>query len=79
MLIRPTGSIHTLFMRFPIDVVFLSRDYAVLKVVENVRPWRLAAARRAKAVLELPTGSAARHLQVGETLVIVPNWQETAR
>lgn len=76
LLIRPTGSIHTMFMRFAIDVVFLDRDYVVLKAVENVRPWRFAAARRAKAVLELPVGSAARHLKVGETLVIVPNWQE---
>jgi uncharacterized membrane protein (UPF0127 family) len=69
------GAIHTLFMRFAIDVVFLDRDYVVIKVVENVRPWRFAGARRAKAVLELPTGSAARRLRVGERLVIVPNWK----
>jgi uncharacterized membrane protein (UPF0127 family) len=75
LLLRPVGAIHTLFMRFAIDVVFLDRDYVVLKVVENVRPWRFAAARRAKAVLELPTGSAARRLRVGERLVIVPNWK----
>jgi uncharacterized protein len=75
LLLRPVGSIHTLFMRFAIDVVFLDRDYVVVKVAENVRPWRFAAARRAKAVLELPTGSAARRLRVGQTLVIVPNQQ----
>jgi uncharacterized membrane protein (UPF0127 family) len=75
LLLRPVNAIHTLFMRFAIDVVFLDRDYVVVKVVENVRPWRFAAARRAKAVLELPTGSAARRLRVGETLVIVPNWR----
>lgn len=75
LLLRPVGAIHTLFMRFAIDVVFLDRDYVVLRVVENVRPWRFAAARRAKAVLELPTGSAARRLRVGERLVIVPNWK----
>jgi uncharacterized membrane protein (UPF0127 family) len=75
LLLRPVGAIHTLFMRFAIDVVFLDRDYVVLKVVENLRPWRFAAARRAKAVLELPTGSAARRLRVGERLVIVPNWR----
>jgi uncharacterized membrane protein (UPF0127 family) len=74
LLLRPVGAIHTLFMLFPIDVVFLDRDYNVLKVVENVRPWRFAAARRAKAVIELPAGAAARvGLQVGEALVIVPN------
>ena len=36
MLIRPTSSIHTFFMRFPIDAVFLSRDGEVLKVKPNV-------------------------------------------
>jgi len=61
-------------MLFAIDVVFLDRDYTVLKVVEGLRPWRFAGARRAKAVLELPAGGA-RRLRVGESLVIVPNWQ----
>jgi uncharacterized membrane protein (UPF0127 family) len=75
LLLRPVGAIHTLFMLFAIDVVFLDRNYNVLKVVENVRPWRFAGARRAKAVLELPAGAAARMgLRAGETLVIVPNW-----
>lgn len=74
LLLRPVGAIHTLFMLFAIDVVFLDRDYTVLKVVENLRPWRFAAARRAKAVLELPAGAAARRLRIGEPLVIVPDW-----
>ena len=73
LLLRPVGAIHTLFMLFAIDVVFLDRDYVVLKVVENLRPWRFAAARKAKAVLELPPGGA-RRLRTGEQLVIVPNW-----
>ena len=66
-------------MRFPIDVVFLDRDYAVVKVVGDVRPWRFAAARRAKVVLELPAGVAARlRLAVGERLVVVPQWEREA-
>lgn len=77
LLLRPVGAIHTMFMRFAIDVVFLDRDYTVLKVVENLRPWRFAGARGAKAVLELPRGGA-RRLRNGETLVIVPNWQRKA-
>ena len=44
------------FMRFPIDAVFLDRDLVVLKVVEDLPPWRMAAQRGAKAVLELPVG-----------------------
>jgi uncharacterized membrane protein (UPF0127 family) len=60
LLLRPAASIHTLFMRFPIDVVFVSRDGEVLKVVAALPPWRTAAARGAKAVIELPAGEADR-------------------
>jgi uncharacterized protein len=60
MLIRPTSSIHTFFMRFPIDAVFLSRDGEVLKVAANVGAWRARSRRRAHAVLELPAGEAER-------------------
>src|SRR5947207_2860544 len=69
MLIRPAPSIHTLFMRFPIDAVFLSKDGEVLKVAENVRPWRARACRRAHSVLELGAGEAARRdVAVGQRL-----------
>ena len=71
LLIRPANSIHTAFMRFPIDVVFLDRDLAVLKVVPELRPWRAAAARRARSVLELPAGGAGRAgLEPGRRLVV---------
>ena len=79
LLLRPAGSIHMLFMRFAIDAVFVDRDYVVVKVVQDLRPWRFAGARRAKAVLELPSGATARaRLETGETLVIVPNRQQEA-
>jgi uncharacterized protein len=60
MLIRPAPSIHTFFMRFPIDVVFLARDGEVLKVSSNVKPWRARSCRRAHSVLELAAGEAER-------------------
>jgi uncharacterized membrane protein (UPF0127 family) len=60
LLLQPAGSIHTFFMRFAIDVVFLDGERRVLKVVPDVRPWRTAAGRRARAVLELAAGEAAR-------------------
>jgi uncharacterized membrane protein (UPF0127 family) len=47
-------------MRFPIDAVFLDGERRVLRVVPNVRPWRTAAVRKARAVLELAAGEAAR-------------------
>jgi len=60
LLIRPTWSIHMLFMRFPIDAVFLDGDGRVLRVVERLPPWRAAMKRGAKAVVELPAGAATR-------------------
>jgi uncharacterized membrane protein (UPF0127 family) len=73
LLIRPAGSVHTFFMRFPIDVVFLARDDTVLKVVPGLRPWRIAGARHARRTLELPPGRASRaRITCGERLVLVP-------
>jgi uncharacterized membrane protein (UPF0127 family) len=73
LLLQPAGSVHTAFMRFAIDVVFLDRDLRVLRVAPSVAPWRLVAQRGAKAVLELPAGTAERTrlepgvvLQLGE-------------
>ena len=54
LLILRCNSIHTFFMRFPIDATFLDRDDNVVKVVRNIRPWRLCVwgGRRAVKVLE---------------------------
>jgi hypothetical protein len=69
MLIRPAPSIHTFFMRFPIDAVFVSREGEVLKVAANVKPWRTRSCRRAYAVLELAAGEAERRqVAVGDRL-----------
>jgi uncharacterized membrane protein (UPF0127 family) len=72
MLLRPASSVHTAFMRFAIDVVFLDRADRVVKVVADLRPWRMAASRGARAVLELPAGEAARRsLRPGVSLTQV--------
>ena len=60
LLLTPANSVHTAFMRFPIDVVFLDRELEVLEVRESVPPWRMAARRGAKAVLEMGAGEARR-------------------
>ena len=70
ILLRPASSVHMAFMRFPIDAVFLDRDLRVLKVASDLRPWRAAGSRGAKAVLEIPAGEAERRgLTVGDRLV----------
>src|SRR5947208_13645533 len=58
ILLRPASSVHMAFMRFPIDAVFLDRDLRVVKVAAELRPWRAAGRRGAKAVLEIAAGDA---------------------
>jgi uncharacterized protein len=71
LLLRPASSIHTFFMRFPIDVVFLDRELEVRKVVPGLGPWRFAGARGAKSALELAAGEAERRgIAAGQRLVI---------
>jgi uncharacterized membrane protein (UPF0127 family) len=69
ILLRPASSIHTAFMRFPIDAVFLDGEGTVLKVEREMPAWRAAASRGSKAVLELSAGEAERRsVQVGDRL-----------
>ena len=69
LLLRPAGSIHTFFMRFAIDAVFLDRRDVVVAIQRDLPPWRVASCRGAKAVLELRAGEAARRgLCPGERL-----------
>lgn len=69
VLLRPAGSIHTHFMRFAIDAVFLDGAARVIRLRCGLAPWRTARARGAKAVLELRAGeAAARGIEVGDVL-----------
>jgi uncharacterized protein len=69
LLLRPASAVHTYFMRFPIDVVFLDRALVVVGISDSVDPWRATSQRGAKAVLELPAGESARRgLAVGDRL-----------
>jgi uncharacterized protein len=60
VLFTRTRSIHTHFMRFPIDAVFLDAENQVVSVAHRLAPWRGAASRRARAVLELAAGECER-------------------
>jgi uncharacterized membrane protein (UPF0127 family) len=60
ILLRPCGSVHTMFMRFAIDVLFCDADLRVLAVAPEVPKWRMRARRGAKIVVELESGEAAR-------------------
>ncbi|MBX2988494.1 MAG: DUF192 domain-containing protein [Bdellovibrionaceae bacterium] len=66
-------SIHTWFMMFPIDCVFVDRDLKVKAVFENVKPWRVVfPVRGASSVIEMTAGAVKRlGIQVGENLHVV--------
>jgi len=67
MVLRPAWSIHTAFMRFPIDVVFLDADQVVLRIEPDVRSWRTASCRGAREIVELAAGECRRRgLEVGD-------------
>lgn len=58
--IVPCEAVHTFFMKFAIDVVYLNKDKSVRKAVKAVAPWRFSACLPAYSVLELPVGSIER-------------------
>lgn len=60
MLLRPAFSIHTWFMRFPIDVVFLDPEQVVIKIDASVRPFKTSSCRGAREVVELTAGECER-------------------
>jgi uncharacterized protein len=69
MTFRPGWSIHTAFMRFAIDVVFLDPELVVRRIDSTLRPFRTASFKGAREVVELAAGECAlRGLQVGEQI-----------
>ena len=72
LLIEPCSSIHTMFMRFAIDVIFLDKERRVVKVA-TVPQFRASLGRGSHAVLEVPAGTAERKgLKVGDLLSLTP-------
>ena len=71
IILRPASSIHTLFMRFPLDVIYLDSEHKVLKVVSNLVPFRFSATSRAQSVVEMASGSTRDlDLRVGDPLLL---------
>jgi uncharacterized membrane protein (UPF0127 family) len=69
IVLRPGWSIHTAFMLFPIDVAFVDADQVVVKVVQNLKPFRASVCRGARDVVELAAGEAERRgLKAGDRL-----------
>lgn len=70
LLIPHCRSVHTCLMRFPIDVVYLSRDNEVVRIVDSMSPWRISFCLEACSVLEVGGGTAGEHgLREGDTVL----------
>jgi uncharacterized membrane protein (UPF0127 family) len=71
--IVPCESVHTFFMQFPIDLVYLDRKNRIRKVRSAVGPWRLSACLSAHSILELPAGTVrSTQTERGDTLEFSP-------
>ena len=71
MILAPCSSIHTFFMQFAIDVAFVDRDGRVVRARRALGPWRIQAALRASAVIELATGSGFFKVELDRALALV--------
>ena len=73
MIIAPSNAVHTWFMKFDLDLLFVGRDGRVVKTRAGLKPWRMSAALRAFAVIEMRAGTLAeRETLPGDLLELVP-------
>ncbi len=70
--LEPCADVHSLFMRFKFDAVFLDKDGIVLHLKENMKPWRISKyVFKGRVVLELPAGEIAnKKIEIGDELTI---------
>lgn len=66
------NAIHTCFMRFAIDVVFMDINHRVIRIREKIRPWQLSGfVPKAYIALELPEGTVGRkNITIGDILIL---------
>jgi uncharacterized membrane protein (UPF0127 family) len=71
--LRPCNGVHTFWMLFAIDVIFLDQQLRIVKLIENMRPFRVTAPHlAARSVIEMPAHTISRSsLKVGDQLEIV--------
>jgi uncharacterized membrane protein (UPF0127 family) len=67
--IVPCEAVHTFWMQFPIDLIYLDRQKHIKKLVGNVPPWRLSGCLTAHSVCELPAGTIQKtQTEIGDKL-----------
>lgn len=71
LLLDPCNSIHTCFMRYPLDVAFLNSQNKVIKIIRNLKPWRITWIYfRASKTLEFPAGKLPLAVREGDVLEV---------
>ena len=71
LVLAPCFMVHTAFMQFAIDVIFVDHQWQVKHIVRALPPWRMAACARAHATIELAAGALDQHdVQVGDRLCL---------
>jgi uncharacterized membrane protein (UPF0127 family) len=71
LLLEPCNSIHTFFMRYSLDIIFLSNGNEVIKVIRNLKPWRMTRIYfKARKTLELPAGNLPLDIKEGDILEV---------
>lgn len=72
LLLMPCNSIHTCFMRYSLDIVFLNKKNEVVKIIRNLKPWRMTSIYfKANKTLELPAGKLPQEIKEGDILEVV--------
>jgi uncharacterized membrane protein (UPF0127 family) len=71
ILFKPAVSIHTFFMKFPLDVVFMDHQFRIIKIYKNLSPWRHTwFYLKSKNTLELPAGLLPSEIKEGDLLEV---------
>lgn len=71
LIIDPCNSIHTFFMKFSLDVVFLNRKDVIVKVIKNMKPWRISGMYfSSRKVIEMKAGTMPSSFEKGKRIVI---------
>lgn len=71
LVLAPCLAVHTAFMQFAIDVIFVDRAGRVRRIVRRLQPWRMAASLRAYATIEMAAGALdSRDVAVGDRLYL---------
>lgn len=72
LIIEPCNSIHTFFMRFKIDVLFLDSSNRIIQIYKEMPPWRLTRIFfKASKVLELKSGTIPSNTKIGDQLEVI--------